>query len=103
VFLAIQVAYAAPGELIGILSAAAVVAIVQGLSTELGGKVAAMLVTELITDEHTVMILYRYRIWVRRVRVQLPRISVISFVFGAAGSSLVVLFGEYLVCQLGLV
>ncbi len=38
VFIAIQVAYAAPGELIGILSAAAVVAIVQGLSTEFWPK-----------------------------------------------------------------
>ncbi len=101
VLIAIQVAHAAPGELIGIISAAAVVAIVQGLSTEFWGKVAAMFVTELITDDFSVLIYHGNRIWVRRVRVQLPTLSVLSVVFAAVASSLLVLEGVLLVCQLG--
>jgi hypothetical protein len=101
VLIAIQVAHAAPGELIGILCAAAVVAIVQGLSTEFWAKAAAMLVAELITDDLSVLIYHRYRIWVRRVRVQVPRLSVLSVVFGAVASSLLALLGLLWVCQLG--
>jgi hypothetical protein len=78
-----------------------VVAIVQGLSTEFWGKVAAMLVAELITDDFKVLIYHRYRIWARRVRVHLPTLSVLSVVFAAVASSLVVLWGVLWVCQLG--
>jgi hypothetical protein len=60
-----------------------------------------MLVAELITDDLSVLIYHRYRIWVRRVRVQLPRLSVLGVVFGAVGSSLLVLEGVLWVCQLG--
>ena len=80
---------------------AAVVAIVQGLSTEFWGKVAAMLVAELITDDFSVLIYHGNRIWVRRVRVQLPTLSVLSVVFAAVASSLIVLLGVLWVCQLG--
>ena len=76
------------------------VAIVQGLSTEFWGKVAAMLVAELITDDFSVLIYHRYRIWVRRVRVHLPTLSVLSVVFAAVASSLLVLEGVLWVCQL---
>jgi hypothetical protein len=101
VLFAIQAAYAAPGELIGILSGAVVFAAGKGLTGALLGKVFAMLITEVVTDELSVLIFHRYRIWVRRVRVQVPRLAVIGVVFGAVTSSLVVLTGVLLVCQLG--
>jgi hypothetical protein len=101
VFLAIQAAYAAPGELIGTLSAAVVFAIGKGFNGAVLGKVFAMLIMELVTDELSVLIFHRYRIWVRRVRVRLPRLAVVGVVFGAVSSSLFVLFGALLVCQVG--
>ena len=101
VLLAIQAAYAAPGELIGIFSAAVVFAIGKGLNGAVLGNVFAMLITELVTDELSVLIFHRYWIWVRRVRVQLPRLAVVGVVFGAVGSSLIVLAGALIVCQLG--
>ncbi len=52
-----------------------------------------MLVAELITDDFSVLIYHRYRIWLRRVRVQLPTLSVLSVVFAAVASSLLVLEG----------
>ena len=100
VLFAIQAAYAAPGELIGILSAALVVVGKGGFNSEFLGKLFAMLIMELVTDELSVLIFHRYRIWVRRVRVHLPRLALVGVVFGAVTSSLVVLTGVLLVCQL---
>ena len=101
VLLAIQAAYEGPGELIGIFSAAVVFAIGNGFNGAVLGKVFAMLITELVTDELSVLVFHRYRIWVRRVRVHLPRLAVVGVVFGAVASSLVVLTGALMVCQLG--
>ena len=99
VLVAIQAAYAAPGELIGILSGAVVFAIVKGLTGAVLVKVIAMLITELVTDELSILIFHRYRIWVRRVRVQLPRLAVVGVVFNAVASSLIVLNGALIDCQ----
>jgi hypothetical protein len=98
--IAIYAAYASPGELIGILSGAATFTIELGFSVSLLAKVCAMLLCELVTDELVIVIYSYHRIWLRRVRVELPRRVYLAIGVAAVCSVQIVLVGVYLLCDL---
>ncbi len=100
VVIAIYAAYASPGEMIGILSGAALFAIELGASLNLLAKLGAMLLCELLTDEVVIALYSYHQIWVRRVRVQLPRRVYLAVALAAVCSVQIVLTGVYLVCDL---
>ena len=100
IILAIYAAYAAPGELLGILGGAAIVTIELGFSVSLLAQVFAMLLCELVTDELGVVVYSYHQIWVRRVRVQLPRRVYLAVVVAVVCSLQIVRTGVFLLCDL---
>jgi hypothetical protein len=99
VLLAVQAAYAADGELLGIFSAAGVIAVSEGISTDYVLKLTALLVAELLTDEISVVILASYKVWVRRVRVVLEPLAVAGVMIAIQCSAQVTFIGIYFACE----
>ncbi len=59
-----------------------------------------MLLCELVTDEVSIVIYSYHQIWLRRVRVQLPRRVYLAVGVAAVCSLQIVLTGVYLLCDL---